>query len=322
MRPTPNATAAKATHSIFGAGGLPRLMVLAIGFAMLANVSAASAQRAGRRGTGGRYAFVNGLKMYYEVRGAQRGTPIVFLHGAFSNIETDFGKMLPTIAKSHQVIAMEQQGHGRTADIDRPLTYEQMADDVAELLRQLRITKADFVGYSMGGGIATYMAIRHPELVRKIVYAGGASFDPDGYYPGLIEGEKKMTPDALAGTPWEKAYKRIAPNPKDWPKLVERIKDLDVNWRGLSEDQVRSIKAPALLIVGDADVIRPEHVVQMFRLLGGGVPGDLVGLPRSQLAVLPGTTHVTLITKTNWLLSMIPEFLDAPMPTPKISRSP
>jgi pimeloyl-ACP methyl ester carboxylesterase len=299
-----------------------RLLVLALGFAMLANVSVASAQRIGRRGAGGRYAFVNGLKMYYEVRGAQRGTPVVFLHGAFSNIETDFGKMLPTIAKTRQVIAIEQQGHGRTADIDRPLTYEQMSDDVAELLRQLRITKADFVGYSMGGGIATYMAIRHPELVRKIVYAGGPSFNSDGFYPGLIDGEKKMTPDALAGTPWEKAYKRIAPNPKDWPKLVERIKDLDVNWRGLSDDQLRSIKAPAMLIAGDADVVRPEHVVQMFRLLGGGVPGDLVGLPRSQLAVLPGTTHVTLITRTNWLLSMIPEFLDAPMPTSKNPRSP
>jgi pimeloyl-ACP methyl ester carboxylesterase len=299
-----------------------RLLVLALGFAMLANVSVASAQRIGRRGAGGRYAFVNGLKMYYEVRGAQRGTPVVFLHGAFSNIETDFGKMLPTIAKTRQVIAIEQQGHGRTADIDRPLTYEQMSDDVAELLRQLRITKADFVGYSMGGGIATYMAIRHPELVRKIVYAGGPSFKSDGFYPGLIDGEKKMTPDALAGTPWEKAYKRIAPNPKDWPKLVEKIKDLDVNWRGLSDDQLRSIKAPAMLIAGDADVVRPEHVVQMFRLLGGGVPGDLVGLPRSQLAVLPGTTHVTLITRTNWLLSMIPEFLDAPMPTSKNPRSP
>jgi pimeloyl-ACP methyl ester carboxylesterase len=319
MRPNPNANA---TGAIFGARALQRLLLLGLGIAMLASASVASAQRAGRRGTGGRYAFVNGLKMYYEVRGAQRGTPVVFLHGAFSNIETDFGKVLPTIAKTRQVIAMEQQGHGRTADIDRSLTYEQMADDVAELLRQLRITKADFVGYSMGGAIATYMAIRHPDLVRKIVFAGGPSFNSDGFYPGLIEGEKKMTADALAGTPWEKAYKRIAPNPKDWPKLVEKIKDLDVNWRGFSEDQVRSIKAPAMLIAGDADVVRPEHVVQMFRLLGGGVPGDLVGLPRSQLAVLPGTTHVTLIARTNWLLSMIPEFLDAPMSTPKNARSP
>ena len=260
------------------------------------------------------------VKMYYEVRGPERGRPIVFLHGAFSNIESDFGKILPTIAKTRQVIAIEQQGHGRTADIDRPLTYEQMADDVAELLRQLRVTNADFVGYSLGGGIAMYIAVRHPELVHKLVYAGGASYDPDGYYPALLEGEKKMTPDAFVGTPWLRTYQRIAPNKGDWPKLVEKIKVLDLSWRGLSEDQVRSIKAPAMLIVGDADVVRPEHVVKMFQLLGGGVPGDLVGLPRSRLAVLPATTHVTLITRTAWLLSMIPEFLDAPMPAQKSSK--
>jgi pimeloyl-ACP methyl ester carboxylesterase len=292
-----------------------RFVLLAIAAAILVVAPIASAQRTiGRRGTGGRYAFVNGLKMYYEVRGPQRGTPIVFLHGAFSNIESDFGKLLPTIAKTRQVIAIEQQGHGRTADIDRPLTYEQLADDVAELLRQLRVTKADFVGYSMGGGVAMYVAVRHPELVRKLVFAGGASYETDGFYPELLEGEKKMTPDAFVGTPWLKTYMRIAPNKGDWPKLVEKIKVLDLNWRGLSEDQLRSIKVPTMLIVGDADVVRPEHVVKMFRLLGGGVPGDLVGLPRSRLAVLPGTTHVTLITRTNWLLSMIPEFLDAPVP--------
>ena len=295
-----------------------RFVVLAVAVVMLVVAPIASAQRTiGRRGTGGRYAFVNGLKMYYEVRGPQRGTPIVFLHGAFSNIESDFGKILPTIAKTRQVIAIEQQGHGRTADIDRPLTYEQMADDVAELLRQLRITKADFVGYSMGGGVAMYVAVRHPELVRKLVFAGGASHDTDGFYPELLEGEKKMTSDAFVGTPWLKTYMRIAPNKGDWPKLVEKIKVLDLNWRGLSEDQVRSIKVPTMLIVGDADVVRPEHVVKMFRLLGGGVPGDLVALPRSRLAVLPGTTHVTLISRTNWLLMMIPEFLDAPVPSGK-----
>ena len=297
---------------------LLRFVVPAIAVVMLVVAPTASAQRTiGRRGTGGRYAFVNGLKMYYEVRGPQRGTPIVFLHGAFSNIESDFGKILPTIAKTRQVIAIEQQGHGRTADIDRPLTYEQMADDVAELLRQLRITKADFVGYSMGGGVAMYVAVRHPELVRKLVFAGGASYETDGFYPELLEGEKKMTPDAFVGTPWLKTYMRIAPNKGDWPKLVEKIKVLDLNWRGLSDDQLRSIKVPTMLIVGDADVVRPEHVVKMFRLLGGGVPGDLVALPRSRLAVLPGTTHVTLITRTNWLLSMIPEFLDAPVPSGK-----
>jgi len=283
--------------------------------AMFVFASRATSQQASRR-VGGRHAFVNGLNMYYLVQGTG-GIPLVLLHGAFSNIQTDFGKMLPTLSRNRQVIAIEQQGHGHTPDIDRPLTYEQMADDVAELLRQLRITKADFFGYSMGGAIGTYLAVRHPELVRKLVFAGGASYNVAGFYPELMEGEKKMKPEDFAGTPWLKAYLRIAPHPGDWPKLVTKIKDLDVNWRGLSDDQLRSIKVPTLLIVGDADVVRPEHVVQMFRLLGGGVPGDLVGLPRSQLAVLPGTTHVTLITKTDWLLSMVRPFLDAPLPRAK-----
>ena len=267
--------------------------------------------RSTRRGVGGRYAMVNGLKMYYEVRGPASGVPLVLMHGAFSNIETDFAKMLPALSKTRRIIAIEQQGHGHTPDTDSALTYEQMADNTAELLRQLRVTRADFLGYSMGGATGMYVAVRHPELVRKLIFVGGASYKPDGFYSQLLEGEKKMTAEDLAGTPWQKAYARMAPNPHDWPKLVEKIKQLDLTWRGLRDDELRSIKAPTLLIVGDADVVKPEHVVQMLRLLGGGVPGDIVGLPRSQLAVLPGTTHVTIIGKTDWLLSMITPFLNA-----------
>jgi pimeloyl-ACP methyl ester carboxylesterase len=259
---------------------------------------------------GGRYAMVDGLKMYYEVRG-RGGVPLVLMHGAFSNISTDFGKIIANLAKNRMVIAIEAQGHGHTPDLDSALTYESMADRTAELLRQLRIGKADFMGYSMGGGTAVYVAVRHPQLVRKIIFIGGASYKPDGYYPALLEGEKKMTAADLAGTPWQKAYARIAPNPGDWPKLVEKIKQLDLTWTGLRDDDLRAIKSPALLIVGDADVVRPEHVVQMLRLLGGGAPGDIVGMPRSQLAVLPGTTHVTIITRTDWLMSMITPFLAA-----------
>lgn len=259
-----------------------------------------------------RYATVNGLQMYYEIHG--KGRPLVLLHGAFSNIDTDFGKLLPTLAKSRRIIAIEQQAHGRTADIDRPLTYEQMADNTAELLRRLDVKNADFLGYSMGGGIATYIAIRHPDLVRKFVFAGGTVHGPEGFYPEVLEGEEKMKPEDFAGTPWLEAYRRIAPNPRNWPRLVDKIRTLDLNWKGLRPEEIQLIKAPALLINGDADVVRPEHAVQMFRLLGGGVPGDLVGLPRSQLAILPGTTHVGLIERTDWLLSMVTAFLDAPMP--------
>ena len=284
--------------------------LFAIAFATSISWAQQPTSRITRRGPGGRYAMVNGLKMYYEVRGS-RGVPLVLMHGAFSNIATDFGKMMPTLSKNRMVIAIEAQGHGHTPDTDSALTYESMADRVAELLRQLRVRKADFIGYSMGGGTALYVAVRHPTLVRKLVYIGGASYKPDAFYPELMAGESKMTAKDLAGTPWQKAYARIAPNPRDWPKLVEKIKQLDLNWNGLRDDDLRGIKSPALLIVGDADVVRPEHVVQMLRLLGGGVPGDIVGLPRSQLAILPGTTHVTIITKTEWLLSMITPFLNA-----------
>jgi pimeloyl-ACP methyl ester carboxylesterase len=290
----------------------PLIAVALLALSFIASISDAQqvTSRSTRRGVGGRYAMVNGLKMYYEVRG-RGGVPLVLMHGAFSNISTDFGKMIATLAKNRMVVAIEAQGHGHTPDMDSALTYEGMADRTAELLRQLRIEKADLMGYSMGGATAVYVAVRHPQLVRKIIFIGGASYKPEGFYSELLEGEKKMTAADLAGTPWQKAYARMAPNPGDWPKLVEKIKQMDLTWQGLRDEDLRSIKSPALLIVGDADVVRPEHVVQMLRLLGGGAPGDIVGLPRSQLAVLPGTTHVTIITRTDWLMSMITPFLAA-----------
>jgi len=267
----------------------------------------------------GRRAAVNGLQMDHEIHGIDRDAqpPIVLLHGAMSNLDTDFGKLLPALAQSRRVIALEQQGHGRTADVDQPLSYERMADNTAELLRQLQVVNADFVCYSMGGGIALELAMRCPGLVRKIVYIGGAAFDPQGFHPELREAETAMTAEDLAGTPWQQAYARLAPNPDAWPALVAKSRDLDLTWRGWTPDQLRPVKAPTLIINGDADIVRPEHVVEMFQLLGGGVAGDLRGLPRAQLAILPGTTHVTVIERTDWLLSMIMPFLDAPMPPPE-----
>jgi pimeloyl-ACP methyl ester carboxylesterase len=259
------------------------------------------------------YGSVNGLEMYYEVHGA--GPPLVLLHGALMTIE-DFGELLPALAATRQVIALEQQAHGRTADIDRPLRYDQMADDTAALLRQLGIERADLFGYSMGGGIALQIAIRHPELVRKLVVAA-ANYDPEGYYPEVLEGIQDLKPEDFAGSPWLEAYARVAPNPEDWPRLLARIKDLDLWFEGWPREDIAAIEAPALVIVGDSDVVRPEHAVDMFRLLGGGVPGDLTGLPRARLAVLPGTTHVTLVERADWLASMVTEFLDAPTPEAK-----
>ncbi len=260
------------------------------------------------------YASVNGLNMYYEVHGV--GRPLVLLHGSLTTIDTSFGKILPSLVETRQVVAVEQQGHGHTADIDRPLTIEQMAKDTVELLRQLKIEKADFFGYSLGAGIALQIATRHPDLVRKLVVASPA-YNNEGLYPEVLKGEEKMKPEDLAESVWHKAYEKVAPDPEHWPALIAKEQQLAREFGGWPPEDIQAIEAPTLIVIGDSDIVRPEHAVQIFRLLGGGVPGDLAGLPRSQLAVLPGTTHVTLVERADWLLSMITEFLDVPMPKAK-----
>ena len=256
------------------------------------------------------YASVNGLNLYYEIHGSG-GVPVVLLHGAYMSTGA-MQPLLSDLAKSRQIIAVDLQGHGRTADIDRPLQYEQMADDVAALLEHLGISQADIVGYSMGGNVALQLAIRHPDLVRKLVVASG-QYRLDGMYPEVIAGIAELTPEIMRGTPWYEEYANVAPNPEDFPTLVEKLKRLDAEEFAWPEEDIQAIAAPTLLIYGDADVFRPEHMVELFRLLGGGVPGDLTGLPKARLAVLPGTTHITVMNRIDWLLPMITEFLNEPM---------
>jgi pimeloyl-ACP methyl ester carboxylesterase len=205
------------------------------------------------------------------------------------------------------------QAHGRTADIDRPLSMEQMADDTVAALQQLGIENADFFGYSMGAGIALQVVIRHPEVVRKLVVAS-VTYKLDGLHPGLMEGLAEMKPEMMFGSPWHEEYMRVAPRPEDFATLFAKKTQMDREVRDLPAEAIEAIDAPTLLIIGDSDIVRPEHAVEMFRLLGGGVMGDLTGLPKSQLAILPGTTHVTLVERADWLVSMITAFLDAPMP--------
>jgi pimeloyl-ACP methyl ester carboxylesterase len=263
----------------------------------------------------GKYINVNGLKMYYELHG--EGQPLVLLHGAFSAIGTSFGKLLPELAKTRQVVAFELQGHGHTADIDRPLSYEQMADDTAAALQQLGLEKADFFGYSMGAAVVLQVAIRHPEVVRKLVFAS-VSYKLDGLHPGLMEGLQQMTPNMMYGSPWHEEYKQIAPRSEDFDTLFTKVMQMDRELKDIPDETIAAIQAPALFIIGDSDIVRPEHAVEIFRLFGGGIMGDTpAGPPDSQLAVLPGTTHVTLVSRADWLNSMIGEFLDAPMPAAK-----
>jgi pimeloyl-ACP methyl ester carboxylesterase len=256
------------------------------------------------------YATVNGLRMYYEIHGAG-GTPLVLLHGAFSAIGTSFEAVLPGLAHRRQVIGFELQAHGRTADIDRPMSIEQFADDVAAALEQLGIGQADLLGYSMGASVALHVAIRHPQLVRKLVLVS-VTYNLAGVHPGLMEGLGEMQPEMMHGSPWHDEYMRIAPNPDGFATLFAKKSAMDRGIKDIPPAQIEALAAPTLLIIGDSDLVRPEHAVEMFRLLGGGVFGDIAGLPRSQLAILPGTTHVSIVAKTELLLAIIPPFLDAP----------
>lgn len=257
------------------------------------------------------YAPVNGLNMYYEIHGD--GQPLVLLHGAFSGIGTSFGTILPGLAQNRQIIAFELQGHGRTADIDRPLSTGQMAVDVAAALRHLGVEEVDLLGYSMGADVALHLVTAHPRLIRKLVLISG-TYNRDGVHPGLMDGLADMKPEMMFGSPWHEEYMRIAPHPEAFATLFAKKTQMDQGYEDWPAAAIEAIAAPTLLIIGDSDLTRPEHAVEMFRLLGGGVFGDTpAGLPDSQLAILPGASHVTIMDKVDLLLSIIPAFLDEPL---------
>ncbi len=264
----------------------------------------------------GNYAQVNGLDLYYELYGS--GQPLVVIPGSFWTIEA-MGELVPQLAEMRQVIAVELQGHGHTADIDRPMSFESMADDIAALIASLGLEQVDLFGYSLGGGVALQTAIRHPELVRKLALASTA-FKRDSWYPEDLAAMGAISAEAFAGTPIHNAYLQTSPIPEAWPSFVAKVRQLvtsDYDWT----EGVAALKVPTLILVGDADGLRLSHVVEFFSLLGGGQgDGDLSGMPRSSLAVLPATTHVGwappyhgIMTRTH-LLPILTEFLDAPFP--------
>jgi pimeloyl-ACP methyl ester carboxylesterase len=283
---------------------MPKKNVIAIVVVLCAMASTAIAQP--QKG----YAPVNGLKMYYEIHGNGSGTPLVLLHGSFMTIGLNYGQLIPELSKTRKVIAVEMQGHGHTADIDRPYSFESLADDIAGLLQYLKFDSADVVGYSMGGGAASQLAIRHPKLVRKLVLISSV-FKHEGWSPESRAGFPKLTPELFEGTPLKSEYDKVAPEPAHWSRLVNKIKQVATTPFDFTA-KMKSVQAPTLIILGDSDGILPEHVVEMFRVRGGWVNGDLAGLPNSQLAILPGATHVTLMMRTEQLLATIEPFLAAP----------
>ncbi|AGZ41736.1 alpha/beta fold hydrolase [Actinoplanes friuliensis] len=250
------------------------------------------------------------MDIHHEVHGTDEGRPLLLVHGALSGIGTSFGLILPLLAKSRRVIAVELQAHGHTPDIDRPLTVEAFADDVVGLLDRLGVDRADVFGWSMGAAVALRLGTDHADRVGRLVLAS-VSFDDAGLHPGLLDGIQDLQPEHLHGSEFHEEYLRTAPDPSGWPGLVTKMKVLDANLPHWTPEQIRALQAPVMIVLADSDIIRPEHAVEMFRLLGGGVPGDLTGLPRCRLAILPGTTHTTVPHRADWLAPMIDEFLDA-----------
>jgi pimeloyl-ACP methyl ester carboxylesterase len=250
--------------------------------------------------------------MYYEVHGAG-GTPLLLLHGGLFDIDLQFGEVLPSLAADRQVIAADFQGHGRTNDIDRPLSSAGLASDVVGLLQHLDVPRADVFGFSVGGGVALGLAIRHPELVRKLIVSS-VSFHPDGDRPENTEAVGEMTVDMIAGTPMEQSYKTKSPHPDRLQGLLDKLGAFDADVTGWSDDDIRGIAAPTLITVGDCDAVKLEHAVRFLQLRGGDVNGDFVGVPASQLAVFPGTTHFFGLARTDLVRDVVLTFLDAPMP--------
>jgi pimeloyl-ACP methyl ester carboxylesterase len=263
------------------------------------------------------YAPINGLNMYYEIRGS--GEPLVLLPGGFMTVEA-MGGLVPQLAATRRVIGVELQGHGHTADIERALRFESMADDMAALIRHLGLERADIFGFSLGGAVGLQTAIRHPEVVRKLALASTA-FKRDGWYAEALAGMASISVEGFAGTPIHEAYVKTSPRPEAWPAVVAKMRQLlseDYDWT----EPVAALKMPTLIVVGDADGLRLAHAVEFFGLLGGGKgDGDLSGLPPAQLAVLPATTHVGwappyhgIMARTELLLPILTEFLDAGLP--------
>lgn len=259
----------------------------------------------------GKYADVNGISLYYEIHGA--GRPLVLLHGGLG-AGSMFGSNIATLAKSHQVILVDLQGHGRTADIDRPLRLESMSDDIVALLAHLRIQQADLMGFSLGGGVAMVTASRHPELVRKLVLVS-TILRANAYYPEMRALQNRVSAamaDEMKGTPMYDLYMAVAPRKQDLPRLLDKLgafmkQDIDYT------QQFAALKVPTLIVAGDADMFPPSHAVEAFSLLDGGKrDGGWDGAGRSklaQLAILPRTTHYEIFA-TSALGVVAAQFLD------------
>ena len=264
---------------------------------------------------------INGLDLFYEVHGEVGSSdtpPLLLIPGAFM-ATTSMTSWVNAFAGNRAVIVFDQQGHGRTPDTTREMSYEQFADDAAALLRALQVRRAAVMGYSQGGGVALQLAIRHPSLVDKLVCMS-ATYRKDGWYPSVFEAISGMRAVAFAGTPVEKAFYEHTPDATAFDVYLEKMKVLNIEDQNISDEQVRSISARTMVIVGDADGVKPEHALAMFKLRGGGdeeaaASGVLQQVPPARLVILPATSHVGISGESEVLVPLVSEFLDDVPPT-------
>jgi pimeloyl-ACP methyl ester carboxylesterase len=266
------------------------------------------------------YLPINGLNLYHEVYGelGVSTPPLLLIPGAFMGTDS-MKAWADAFAPRRAVVVFDQQGHGRTPDTSRAMSYEQFADDAAALLRALEVEHADVMGYSQGGGVALQLAIRHPSLVSKLV-SMSATFRKDGWYPAVFEAIGGLGAEAFDGTPVETAFMAHTPDAKAFDAYLAKMKELNVNDQDISDEEMRSISAPTMVIVGDADGVKPEHALAMFTLRGGGdeeaaATGVLQKVPAARLVVLPAMSHIGLSGESDVLVPMVSAFLDDVPPT-------
>nr|WP_294814155.1 alpha/beta hydrolase [uncultured Sphingomonas sp.] len=272
------------------------ILLAGVGTLIAATISTRSAEGSTTMKTSkGQYASVNGIDLYYERHGT--GEPLILLHGGLGTIDAIFGRLLPALAARRQVIAVELQGHGHTADNGRPMTYAAMADDVAALIAKLGFERADVAGYSVGGGVTLQLGLRHPDKVRKLVVIS-APHATKGWFPEVLAGTSAMDPEAMKGSKWHQAYAKVAPKPEDWPLLVRNVSRLMSSSYDWSAAIAERMKAPILVINGDADSVRPGHALALYELMGGGKSdGFATGRGTSQLLIVPDTNHLEILDR-------------------------
>jgi pimeloyl-ACP methyl ester carboxylesterase len=259
------------------------------------------------------YAPVNGIKMYYEVylpagQAGGEGKPIVLLHGAFWNIEMNWGQLIPELSKTRKVIAIEFQGHGHTPFSERKLDIANLAGDVDGLMNYLKVDSADVAGFSMGGSVAYQLAVQSPKRIRKLVIIS-STYKTNGWLPVVNGGFKDFKPDFFDNTPLKAAYDSIAPDKTKWKKFIQQMIDFAGVPFNVGDSNIAKISSPVLLISGDNDGLDKVELIKTYQLLGGGIAADLGPMPKSHLAIVPSQGHVSLMMETKIISGYLDSFL-------------